>query len=51
MNASWSKEYRDLVNSNLIANIEGGGGDYGPNSGGFDALGHGTLMFRLTADG
>ncbi|RYO63566.1 hypothetical protein AA0116_g3972 [Alternaria tenuissima] len=51
MNASWSKDYRDLVNSNLIANIEGGGGDYGPNSGGFDALGHGTLMFRLTADG
>jgi hypothetical protein len=24
---------------------EGGGGDYGPNSGGFDALGFGTLLF------
>jgi hypothetical protein len=24
---------------------EGGGGDYGPNSGGFDQLGFGTLMF------
>lgn len=24
---------------------EGGGGDYGPNSGGFDALGYGTLTF------
>ncbi|SNT34475.1 Alginate lyase [Granulicella rosea] len=26
---------------------EGGGGDYGPNSGGFDALGYGTLTFTL----
>jgi len=26
---------------------EGGGGDYGPNSGGFDALGFGTLMYTL----
>lgn len=27
---------------------EGGGGDYGPNSGGFDQLGYGTLTFSLT---
>ena len=26
---------------------EGGGGDYGPNSGGFDALGYGTLTFSV----
>jgi hypothetical protein len=26
---------------------EGGGGDYGPNSGGFDELGYGTLMYTL----
>jgi hypothetical protein len=26
---------------------EGGGGDYGPNSGGFDQLGFGTLTFTL----
>lgn len=26
---------------------EGGGGDYGPNSGGFDNLGFGTLMYSL----
>ncbi len=26
---------------------EGGGGDYGPNSGGFDSLGFGTLLFSL----
>lgn len=26
---------------------EGGGGDYGPNSGGFDQLGFGTLMYTI----
>lgn len=26
---------------------EGGGGDYGPNSGGFDQLGFGTLMYSI----
>lgn len=50
LNASWSRAYRGKVNANLTANIEGGGGDYGPNSGGFDSLGHGTLMFRLEPD-
>tara|TARA_R110002050_G_scaffold81133_1_gene173409 strand:+ start:7224 stop:8525 length:1302 start_codon:yes stop_codon:yes gene_type:complete len=37
-------------NVSLVANIhrpEGGGGDYGPNSGGFDSLGFGTLLFSL----
>lgn len=28
---------------------EGGGGDYGPNSGGYDQLGYGTLLYRLEA--
>ncbi|RMV67657.1 alginate lyase family protein [Pseudomonas coronafaciens] len=28
--------------------VEGGGGDYSPNSGGYDQLGYGTLMFSLT---
>jgi hypothetical protein len=28
---------------------EGGGGDYGPNSGGYDQLGYGTLMASLPA--
>jgi hypothetical protein len=27
--------------------VEGGGGDYGPNSGGFDSLGFGTLLYTL----
>ncbi|KAF1924239.1 chondroitin AC/alginate lyase [Didymella exigua CBS 183.55] len=48
INASWTKAYRNLVNRNLTANIEGGGGDYGPNSGGFDAFGHGTLLYRIS---
>ena len=26
---------------------EGGGGDYGPNSGGYDQLGFGTLLYSL----
>ncbi|KAG6365886.1 hypothetical protein INS49_000062 [Diaporthe citri] len=50
LNASWSLEYRDFVNANLTGRIEGGGGDYSPNSGGNDALGHCTLMYRLKDD-
>jgi hypothetical protein len=37
-------------NVTLVAKMhrpEGGGGDYGPNSGGFDSLGFGTLLFSL----
>ncbi|GAP88555.1 putative exopolysaccharide inner membrane protein [Rosellinia necatrix] len=47
MNASWSEAFRDYVNANKTLGVEGGGGDYGPNSGGFDTFGHGTLMYRL----
>ncbi|KAL1856609.1 hypothetical protein Plec18170_003578 [Paecilomyces lecythidis] len=50
MNASWSMQFRDYVNRNITANVEGGGGDYGPNSGGYDAFGHGTLMYRIHPD-
>lgn len=40
-----SANYTQLgVNSTLP---EGGGGDYGPNSGGYDQLGFGTLMYTL----
>ena len=49
-NASWSKAYRDYVAANITAKVEGGGGDYGPNSGGYDALGHGTLMYRISGN-
>lgn len=48
LDASWTKEYADLVN-NGTGGVEGGGGDYGSNSGGYDYLGFGTLMYRLTA--
>jgi hypothetical protein len=50
LDASWSKEFRDYVNANLTVNVEGGGGDYGPNSGGFDVFGHGTLMYRIKGE-
>ncbi|KAH7199308.1 chondroitin AC/alginate lyase [Fusarium oxysporum] len=48
-NASWTKLYRDQTNGNSTAGVEGGGGNYGPNSGGFDVLGYGTLLYRLSA--
>ncbi|KAH8817082.1 putative GPI anchored protein [Xylogone sp. PMI_703] len=46
LNAQWTGKMRDLVNSQS-GGAEGGGGNYGSNSGGFDQLGYGTLAFRL----
>jgi hypothetical protein len=46
LNSSWTKAYRDLVVSDGDG-AEGGGGDYGSNSGGYDQLGFGTLLYRL----
>ena len=40
--------YRDMVN-NSTGGAEGGGGNYGSDSGGYDQLGYGTLTFRLSA--
>ncbi|WP_321345272.1 alginate lyase family protein [uncultured Draconibacterium sp.] len=40
----------EAPNISLIVKVhrpEGGGGDYGPNSGGFDSLGFGTLLYSL----
>jgi hypothetical protein len=37
---------RDFVNKQS-GGAEGGGGNYGTTSGGFDQLGYGTLMYRL----
>lgn len=48
LDASWTKAYVDYVN-NATGGVEGGGGNYGSNSGGYDYLGFGTLMYRLTA--
>ncbi|GFF73441.1 hypothetical protein IFM47457_10309 [Aspergillus lentulus] len=46
LNINYTKQYRDLV-VKKGAGAEGGGGDYGPNSGGYDQLGYGTLMYTL----
>ncbi|MCJ2033425.1 alginate lyase family protein [Methylobacterium sp. J-068] len=37
----------ELVQAAAQAGPDGGGGDYGPNSGGFDELGYGTLTFTM----
>lgn len=55
---AWERAYNHYVNRlgmsapNLTAiaasvRPEGGGGDYDPNSGGYDALGYGTLLYTL----
>ncbi|KAH6646153.1 chondroitin AC/alginate lyase [Truncatella angustata] len=46
LNASWTGAYRDYV-LEQSGGAEGGGGDYGPNSGGYDQLGFGTILYRL----
>lgn len=43
---TYTKMWVNLMRQNAtLGNSDGGGGDYGPNSGGFDQLGFGTLMF------
>jgi hypothetical protein len=51
MNASWSIEFRNFMSRNITADVEGGGGGCGPNFGGYDTFGHGTLMYRIDQDG
>ncbi|KAF2137198.1 uncharacterized protein K452DRAFT_329324 [Aplosporella prunicola CBS 121167] len=46
LDAEWTRQYRDMV-VEAGDGAEGGGGDYGSSSGGFDQLGFGTLLFRL----
>ncbi|UJR61542.1 cell wall anchor protein [Dickeya zeae] len=41
LDAPYTKAFAEKVRA------EGGGGNYGPNSGGYDHLGYGTLMFTL----
>lgn len=46
VSAPYTLEFRDwAVEKN--GGAEGGGGDYGRTSGGYDQLGYGTLLFRL----
>jgi hypothetical protein len=44
--ATYSTQYADLVRENG-GGAEGGGGNYGSTSGGFDQLGFGTLLYTL----
>ncbi|RAL08829.1 putative GPI anchored protein [Aspergillus homomorphus CBS 101889] len=46
LNVTYTKEYRDLVVKDG-SGAEGGGGDYGSTSGGYDQLGYGTLLYTL----
>jgi hypothetical protein len=46
LNATYVAQYRDLTNSQL-GGAEGGGGNYGTASWGYDQLGYGTLTFRV----
>jgi hypothetical protein len=48
LDSSWTDAYRDWVNVNSTNGVEGGGGNYGPNSGGFDGLGFGSLLYRIS---
>ncbi|KAJ5708151.1 hypothetical protein N7488_007952 [Penicillium malachiteum] len=48
LNSSWSDAYRDWVNANSTDGVEGGGGNYGTTSGGFDGLGFGTLLYSIS---
>jgi hypothetical protein len=48
LDSSWTDAYRDWVNGNSTGGVEGGGGNYGSTSGGFDGLGFGTLLYRIS---
>ncbi|PYI17911.1 GPI anchored protein [Aspergillus violaceofuscus CBS 115571] len=46
MKVTYTEAYRNMVVQNG-SGAEGGGGDYGTTSGGYDQLGYGTLMYTL----
>ncbi|KAB2572135.1 putative gpi anchored protein [Lasiodiplodia theobromae] len=46
LEATYSEQYAQLVRDDA-GGAEGGGGDYGPNSGGYDQLGFGTLLYTV----
>lgn len=48
LNSSWTDAYRDWVNANTTDGVEGGGGNYGSTSGGFDGLGFGSLLYWVS---
>lgn len=46
LDAPYSEQYATLVRDDA-GGAEGGGGDYGSTSGGFDQLGFGTLLYTV----
>ncbi|OJJ95611.1 hypothetical protein ASPACDRAFT_47501 [Aspergillus aculeatus ATCC 16872] len=46
LNVTFTEAYRNMVVEDG-SGAEGGGGDYGTTSGGYDQLGYGTLMYTL----
>ncbi|KAL3480793.1 chondroitin AC/alginate lyase [Aspergillus californicus] len=48
LDSSWTDAYRDWVNANSTGGVEGGGGSYASTSGGFDGLGFGSLLYRIS---
>ncbi|KAJ5679908.1 GPI anchored protein [Penicillium macrosclerotiorum] len=46
LNVTYTKKYRDMVVKDG-SGAEGGGGNYGSTSGGYDQLGYGTLLYTL----
>lgn len=46
LNVTYTEAYRNMVVQDG-SGAEGGGGDYGTTSGGYDQLGYGTLMYTL----
>ena len=46
LDAKYTAMYAERLR-NVSGGAEGGGGDYGPNSGGYDQLGYGTLMYSV----
>ncbi|KAL2865939.1 putative GPI anchored protein [Aspergillus lucknowensis] len=46
LDAGWTGKYRDMT-VDAGDGAEGGGGDYGSSSGGYDQLGFGTVLYRL----
>ncbi len=50
LKASYTQQWVEMMRSKSGFGSDGGSGDYGTGSGGFDQLGYGTLMFSQPAD-
>ncbi len=50
LSARYTRQWVEMMRSKSGFGCDGGSGDYGTGSGGFDQLGYGTLMFSQPAD-